>query len=211
MNNIAKIGSSGAPIEALSLGSDVEPRLVDLFCRIQQQTGIQFARASFAEQQLASMPGGAMAADGRLILGQGAATAPANFFRDVAQLGVQMTAELPASAVRHDGRPILCGKGRIHDGLKFVLEIGLTNIVQPDRPSFSMSVASSSGFTLQELEAIISTADPRWTMLMSGGPDLTFLSEPNARLNLAPQSFDECLQVINRLMQFAERAGNRLT
>lgn len=198
MPNLTSSSARPNPEQAPSSDPIVDPRLLQFFTLIQQTTGIRFVAASMAEQMLASTPGGAQMPDGRSLLGKQAANAAPSVFDISAGIGAALFSDKIAQTLRHDGAPLLCGKFALGEGVAGVLECGFTNIVLRDRPTFALSIASASGFTREQIQHLVGAANPKWTMLVSGGPDITFLSRPNARLYLSPQSFEECVAILTR-------------
>ncbi len=176
-----------------------DPRLVDLIEKISAATKCQFVAATFGEQQASSMPGGAMLPDGASLLptthAKGKPSAPSLIESMMGGLNDQI-----ALTAIPNGRPILCMKVRVDDDTALVLQVGLTNIVRTDLPSFELSIASRDGFTLKGVEAILGPVDPKWALMMAGGPDLSFLQRVNSRLKLTPQSIEDCIGILSRVM-----------
>lgn len=193
-DRIPGVATDGAP----RYPHTAHPGLVEIFERIRAQTRCQFTPATFGEQQIAWMPGGPMCADGSALL-RAADVRAQQASSNTDLLGA--IHHFPSHTQRHDGRPILAMTARVDDNTALILEIGFTNIVLPNRPSFSLSVASRLGFGMDDVTHIIGDANPQWTMQLVGGPDISFLQRPNARLALSPQSLDESIGIIARLMQ----------
>lgn len=173
--------------------SGADPRLVDEFERISRCTGCTFKPASLTQQQLVDLPGGIESADGAAVFDPphavpGLRFCPAIFDRTPAQLR------------RHDGTPLLCMQARIDDYTALALQAIRLDGPQGTRLSWSMVIVSALGFRPDQVWKVLEANPSPFAMNRVGGPEVSFLTKPYARLVLAPQSTEACIATVNSLL-----------
>lgn len=103
----------------------------------------------------------------------------------------------PRQLRRHDGTPLLCMQARIDDYTALALQAIRLHGPQGARLSWSMVIVSAPGFRPDQVWKALEANPSPFAMNRVGGPEVIFLTNPYARLVLAPQSTEACIATVN--------------